>query len=79
MLSPHRTGGYSTASGSHAYLGARFDSEANANGNSRISGADSRVALLVVPTDEELMIAQHTVALLSEQSGGGATGQRLAV
>ena len=46
---------------------------------SRISGADSRVALMVVPTDEELMIAQHTVALLSEQSGGGATGQRLAV
>ena len=57
----------------------RFDPEANANGNSRISGADSRVALMVVPTDEELMIAQHTVALLSEQSGGGATGQRLAV
>ena len=62
-----------------AWLGARFDPEANANGNSRISGVDSRVALMVVPTDEELMIAQHTVALLSEQSGGGATGQRLAV
>jgi acetate kinase len=62
-----------------AWLGARFDPEANANGNSRISGADSQVALMVVPTDEELMIAQHTVALLSEQSGGGATGQRLAV
>ena len=51
----------------------------SAYGNSRISAADSRVALMVVPTDEELMIAQHTVALLSEQSGGGATGQRLAV
>ena len=46
---------------------------------SAISRPDSRVALIVVPTDEELMIAQHTLALLSEQSGGGATGQRLAV
>jgi acetate kinase len=62
-----------------AWLGARFDPEANANGNSHISGADSQVVVMVVPTDEELMIAQHTVALLSEQSRGGATGQRLAV
>ena len=62
-----------------AWLGARSDPAANANGKRVISEPDSRVALMVVPTDEELMIAQHTVALLSEQSGGGATGQRLAV
>ena len=30
-----------------------------------ISTPDSRVALYVVPTDEELMIARHTLALLS--------------
>jgi acetate kinase len=61
------------------WLGALFDPEANANGKSRISRPESRVALLVVPTDEELMIAQHTAALLSERRGGEATGQRLAV
>ena len=30
----------------------------------RISRADSRIPLYVVPTDEELMIAQHTLSLL---------------
>jgi hypothetical protein len=29
-----------------------------------ISRPESRLALVVVPTNEELMIAQHTVALL---------------
>jgi acetate kinase len=28
------------------------------------------VAILVVPTDEELMIARHTVALLAQRSTG---------
>jgi acetate kinase len=32
-----------------------------------ISRPESRVVLLVVPTDEELMIAQHTLALLPQQ------------
>ena len=31
---------------------------------SRISRADSRIPVYVVPTDEELMIAQHTLSLL---------------
>jgi acetate kinase len=53
-----------------AWLGAVFDPEANANGTSQISRPESRVALLVVPTDEELMIAQHTVALLRERRAG---------
>jgi acetate kinase len=47
-----------------AWLGAVFDPAANADGKSLISWPDSRVVLLVVPTDEELMIAQHTLALL---------------
>jgi acetate kinase len=48
-----------------AWLGGVFDEQANAAGASRISAAGSRLALHVVPTDEELMIARHTVALLS--------------
>ena len=31
--------------------------------------AGSRLAIHVVPTDEELMIARHTVALLSARGG----------
>ena len=48
------------------WLGVSFDPEANAANVLRISRPQSRVAVLVVPTDEELMIARHTVALLSE-------------
>ena len=46
------------------WLGATLDPEAIAGHALRISTADSRVALLVVPTDEELMIARHTLALV---------------
>ena len=51
-----------------AWLGAALDPAANAARQTRISRADSRVALYVVPTDEELMIARHTLALLSARS-----------
>ncbi|MFD2182685.1 acetate/propionate family kinase [Rhodoplanes azumiensis] len=47
-----------------AWLGAVLDPVANAQGHSRISAPDSRVALLVVPTNEELMIARHTAGLV---------------
>jgi acetate kinase len=47
-----------------AWLGAELDAEANETGALRISTLESRLALLVVPTDEELMIARHTLALL---------------
>ena len=50
------------------WLGASIDSAANAANALRISRPDSRVAVLVVPTDEELMIARHTVALLSKSA-----------
>jgi len=46
------------------WLGASFDPAANAAGEFRISRPDSRIALLMVPTDEELMIARHTLSLL---------------
>jgi acetate kinase len=47
-----------------SWLGVDLDSEANANGASRISTAQSKVSAWVVPTNEELMIARHTWSLL---------------
>ena len=46
-----------------AWLGATLDPAANEAGAPAISTPDSGVALLVLPTDEELMIARHTLAL----------------
>jgi acetate kinase len=46
------------------WLGAVLDPASNVDRKALISRPDSRVALLVVPTDEELMIAQHTLALM---------------
>jgi acetate kinase len=48
-----------------AWLGAGFDPAANAAHATLISLPGSRLALYVIPTDEELMIARHTLALLS--------------
>jgi acetate kinase len=50
-----------------AWLGLDFDREANASGKTLISRASSRVACYVIPTDEELMIARHTLAVLRAQ------------
>jgi acetate kinase len=50
-----------------AWLGVVFDSVANRSGKSTISMPESKVALYVLPTDEELMIARHTVALLDQK------------
>jgi acetate kinase len=47
------------------WLGIALDPAANQAGKTVISRDDSRVALLVVPTDEELTIARHTLALLA--------------
>jgi acetate kinase len=47
-----------------AWLGVELDPTANANGMMRIGTPASRVAALVVPTDEQLMIARHTLALI---------------
>lgn len=61
-----------------AWLGVEFDAEANTAQKSLLSRPESRVALYVVPTDEELMIARHTLALLPKRSARGMTGERLA-
>jgi acetate kinase len=47
-----------------AWLGVELDAAANGKGGARISTAGSRVSAWVIPTNEELMIARHTRALL---------------
>jgi len=47
------------------WLGVRLDAAANARHATRISAPDSRVDVLVLPTNEEWMIAQHAAALVS--------------
>ena len=46
------------------WLGAVLDLHANEAGAMSIAAPASRVGLYVLPTDEELMIARHTLALL---------------
>jgi acetate kinase len=46
------------------WLGIRLDEAANRAGGPRISAADSRVSVWVIPTDEERMIAEHTLAVV---------------
>jgi acetate kinase len=50
-----------------AWLGLELDPEANAKGEGRISAAGARVSCYVIPTDEELMIARHTLSVLRRQ------------
>jgi acetate kinase len=61
-----------------AWLGAVLDPAANVDGKWRISRPESRLALLVVPTDEELMIAQHTLALLPQHKLRSKASETLA-
>jgi acetate kinase len=46
------------------WLGVEIDAEANDSNGPRISAESSRVTAWVVPTDEEKMIARHTMATL---------------
>lgn len=48
-----------------AWLGVKLDKQANVAGGPRISASDSDVSVWVIPTNEELMIAQHTLALVT--------------
>ena len=47
-----------------AWLGVELDEAANQRGGPQISTPASRVKALVIATDEELMVARHTVAAL---------------
>jgi acetate kinase len=51
-----------------SWLGLKLDPEANAKGAGRISTEGSRVGCYVIPTDEELMIARHTLRVLHAQA-----------
>jgi acetate kinase len=46
------------------WLGLDFDDDSNDRGGPRISKPDSRVSAWVIPTDEELMIAEHTMQVI---------------
>ena len=48
-----------------AWMGAELDTIANVAGKSLISTSQSRLKLCVIHTDEERMIAEHTLALLA--------------
>jgi hypothetical protein len=55
-----------------AWLGVELDPEANDVRGPRISRGGSRVSAWVIPTNEELMIARHTGALLGLSGGSEA-------
>ncbi len=52
-----------------AWLGADLDEKANMSGAQVISTTASRIECLVIPTDEELMIAEHTLECLHSVQG----------
>jgi acetate kinase len=54
------------------WLGAELDANANVGQKSLISRPESRLKLLVIPTDEELMIAEHTLDVIATVKGRSA-------
>ena len=50
------------------WLGVLLDPEANLSGSRRISRAESAVEVLVIPADEEVVIARCVIALMSERA-----------
>jgi len=59
-----------------AWLGLALDDDANGRHGPRISSATSAIEAWVIPTDEELMIARHTAALLGLDSKAPARAHR---
>jgi len=59
-----------------AWLGVELDEAANAAGAPLVSAPASRVTVRVVATDEERMIALHTLRLLQRDTPGGASRAR---
>lgn len=56
-----------------AWLGVQIDAEANGAGARRISAPESRVKLLVIPTDEQVIIARGVSGLLQNPGGDPGT------
>ena len=61
-----------------AWLGVALDPAENARHAGKISRPESRIPVYVVPTDEELMIAQHTLALLMNRPSPNQKRERVA-
>jgi acetate kinase len=61
-----------------AWLGVALDPAANAAGKPLLSQPDSRVPVYVIPTDEELMIARHTLALLAQRGTQRVVNEKVA-
>jgi acetate kinase len=59
-----------------AWLGLELSPKANAKGELKISRKRSRVACYVIPTDEELMIAEHALDSLRAHATAGAEEKR---
>ncbi len=53
------------------WLGIAFDPAANARGAAVVSLPESRVAVRVIPTDEEAMIARHTLDIVQPRPAEG--------
>jgi acetate kinase len=43
-----------------------LDEEENKKGGPKISSVESRVSAWVIPTNEELMIARHTISIMEQ-------------
>jgi acetate kinase len=59
------------------WLGVTLDEAENSRHARLISRSDSRIPVYVIPTDEELMIAQHTLSLLLSTSSSSARHERV--
>ena len=51
------------------WMGVQLDDSANTQGRDRISTRESQVEVLIIPTDEEIMIAQHTRGVVLSAAG----------
>jgi acetate kinase len=60
-----------------AWLGIAIEPAANSEGRTLISRSDSRVTLFVIPTNEELMIARHTIGALAIQNVDKSMKERI--
>jgi acetate kinase len=55
------------------WLGLALDASANKRGLYDIAAADSRIDVLIIPTNEEMMIARHCAAVLAKGVAPGVT------
>ncbi len=58
-----------------AWLGVALDDEANRRGGPRISKEGCSPSAWVIPTNEELMIARHTLRLICASTATDVGGQ----